>query len=62
VVDRMAEKEVTSMPVVNPQSDRVIGVISLEDMLKARARHLEEERSRQQVLQWRIFNFTDSKA
>lgn len=53
VVDCMAEKEVTSMPVVDPQSDKVLGVISLEDMLKARARHLEEERDRQQVLRWR---------
>jgi chloride channel protein, CIC family len=56
VVDGMAEKEVTSMPVVDPQSDKVLGVISLEDMLKARAHHLEEERSRQQVLRWRPFN------
>jgi CBS domain containing-hemolysin-like protein len=52
----MAEKEVTSMPVVDPQSDKVLGVISLEDMLKARARHLEEERCRQQVLRRRSFN------
>jgi chloride channel protein, CIC family len=56
VVDGMAEKEVTSMPVVDPQSDKVLGVISLEDMLKARARHLEEERCRQQVLRRRSFN------
>jgi chloride channel protein, CIC family len=56
VVDRMAEREVTSMPVVDLQSDKVIGVISLEGMLRARAHHLEEERIRQQVLHWRLFN------
>jgi chloride channel protein, CIC family len=56
VVDRMAEQEVTSMPVVDLQSDKVLGVISLEGMLRARARHLEEERNRQQVLHWKLLN------
>jgi chloride channel protein, CIC family len=52
----MAEQEVTSMPVVDLQSDKVLGVISLEGMLRARARHLEEERNRQQVLHWKLLN------
>jgi CBS-domain-containing membrane protein len=56
VVDRMADKEVTSMPVVDRQSEKVLGVISLDDLLKARAHHLEEERDRRQVLRWRLFS------
>src|SRR6266704_2435883 len=43
VVYRMAEKGITRMPVVEPSSGRLLGLISLTDLLKARARHLEEE-------------------
>jgi chloride channel protein, CIC family len=50
VVYRMAEKSVTRMPVVEPVTGKFLGLISLDDLLKARARHLEEERRREQTL------------
>ncbi|PYU48598.1 MAG: chloride channel protein [Acidobacteria bacterium] len=55
VVYRMAEKGITRMPVVEPSSRKFLGLISLTDLLKARARHLEEERRREQVLSFRFF-------
>jgi len=53
VVYRMAEKSVTRMPVVERLSRRFLGLISLDDLLKARARHLEEERRRERTLKWK---------
>jgi chloride channel protein, CIC family len=50
VVNRMAEKGVTRMPVVERESNRFMGLISLGDLLKARSRHLEEEERREQTL------------
>ncbi len=50
VVYRMAEKSVTRMPVVERSSRKFVGLISLDDLLKARARHLEEERRRERTL------------
>jgi CBS domain-containing protein len=55
VVYRMAEKGITRMPVLEPSSGRLLGLISLTDLLKARARHLEEERRREQVLSLTFF-------
>jgi CBS domain-containing protein len=55
VVYRMAEKGITRMPVVEPSSGRFLGLISLTDLLKARTRHLEEERRREQVLSLKFF-------
>jgi CIC family chloride channel protein len=55
VVYRMAEKGITRMPVVERSTRRFLGLISLADLLKARARHLEEERRREQVLSLRFF-------
>jgi chloride channel protein, CIC family len=43
------------MPVVDPASGKFLGLISLTDLLKARTRHLEEERRREQVLSLRFF-------
>jgi len=40
---------------VEPSSRKFLGLISLTDLLKARARHLEEERRREQVLSLRFF-------
>jgi chloride channel protein, CIC family len=50
VVNRMAERGVTRMPVVERGNGRFLGLISLGDLLKARSRHLEEERRREQTL------------
>ena len=55
VVYRMVEKGITRMPVVERSTRRFLGLISLTDLLKARARHLEEERRREQVLSLRFF-------
>jgi chloride channel protein, CIC family len=55
VVYRMAEKGVTRLPVVEPGNRKFLGLISLDDLLKARARHLEEERRREQVLSLKFF-------
>jgi CBS domain-containing protein len=56
VVYRMAETGFTRFPVVerdNPQ--QLVGMISLNDLLKARVRNLEEERRRERVLRMRLF-------
>jgi chloride channel protein, CIC family len=55
VVYRMAEKGVTRMPVVERGTRRFLGLVSLGDLLKARARHLEEERRRERPLKFRFF-------
>jgi chloride channel protein, CIC family len=51
VVYRMAETGFTRFPVVersNPH--KLLGIISLSDLLKARTHHLEEEHRRERVL------------
>jgi len=55
VVYRMAEKGVTRMPVVDRSRRTFLGLISLNDLLKARTRHLEEERRRERTLKFRFF-------
>jgi CBS domain-containing protein len=51
VVNRMAETDRTDLPVVDSVNPRkLVGRITLRDMLKARVRHLEEERRRERVL------------
>jgi len=55
VVYRMAETGFTRMPVVDRGSGKFLGLISLDDLLKARARHLEEERRRERTLRLRFF-------
>ncbi len=55
VVYIMAEKGITRMPVVDRNTRKFLGLVSLDDLLKARARHLEEERRREQVLSLRFF-------
>ena len=55
VVYRMAENGVTRMPVVERGTRRLMGMVSLQDLLKARTKHMEEERHREQVFRWRYF-------
>ena len=52
IVHRMAEKGVTRMPVVDPATRILLGLVSLDDLLKARTRHLEDERNREQTLRF----------
>ena len=49
VVERMAESGLTRLPVLDPQSERrLVGMISLNDLLHARTQNLEEERVRRE--------------
>ncbi len=50
VVNRMAERQLTRMPVVNASDEKLVGMVSLEDLLGGRVRVLSEERTREQVL------------
>jgi CIC family chloride channel protein len=51
VVYRMAETGLTRMPVVDrADPSRLVGLITLGDLPKARLRNLEEERRRERVL------------
>jgi len=55
VVNRMAETGFTRLPVVEtPDSRKLVGLISLSDLLQARTRALEEERDRERVLRIRL--------
>jgi len=51
VVYRMAETSLTRLPVVERgDAKRLVGMVALEDLLKARSRALDEERRRERVL------------
>jgi CIC family chloride channel protein len=52
VVMRMAESGLTRLPVVGTEngSQKLVGMISLDDLLKARIRNLADERHRERVL------------
>jgi H+/Cl- antiporter ClcA len=54
VVFRMAETGLTRMPVVSRETKKLEGMISLEDLLTARVRRLDEERERERVLRLRL--------
>jgi CBS domain-containing protein len=56
VVNRMAEKGVTRMPVVERATGKFLGLISLNDLLKGRARNLDDERKRERTLQLRFLS------
>jgi CBS domain-containing protein len=53
VVYRMAETGFTRLPVVD-EHERLVGMVSLDDLLQARTRNLQEERSRERVLRLRM--------
>jgi H+/Cl- antiporter ClcA len=50
VVQRMAETGLTRFPVVSRDGERLVGMIGLADLLKARVLHLEAEQRRERVL------------
>jgi CIC family chloride channel protein len=52
VVNRMAESGITRIPVVDGETQKLLGLVTLEDLLKARTRHVEEERHREQVIRF----------
>jgi len=59
VVNRMAETGITRFPVVertasNASGRRLVGMVALADLLKARAHHLDEEFHRERVLSLRV--------
>ena len=55
VVNRMADTGVTRMPVVEKYDTRkLVGMVSLSDLLRARTRAMEEERKRERVLRIRL--------
>ena len=61
VVYRMAETGLTSLPVADRDDPHTrVGMVSLEDLLRARSRNLEEERLRERVLD--PFGLSRSKA
>ncbi len=55
VVNRMADKGCTRMPVLDRTTRKFLGLVALSDLLKARTRHLEEERRRERTLALRWF-------
>ncbi len=57
VVMRMAETSLTRLPVVDGESGRLLGMVSLQDLLGARVRNLQEERDRERVLEMRPLFF-----
>jgi CBS domain containing-hemolysin-like protein len=47
----MAKSGITRLPVVLPGEPRkLIGMVALTDLLKARSQHLEDEQRREQIL------------
>jgi hypothetical protein len=55
VVHRMADTGRTQLPVIDdPESRKLVGLLSLDDLLKARVRNLDEERRRERVLRIRV--------
>jgi CBS domain-containing protein len=55
VVYRMASSGFTRMPVLDPAEEgKLVGMVSLEDLLRARARNLSEERDRERVIRIRL--------
>jgi len=54
VVSRMAETGFTRLPVIEGDEGKLVGMISLHDLLLARVRNLSEERHRERVLRPRL--------
>ena len=54
VVMRMAQTGLTRLPVIEQDTGRLSGMVSLRDLLMARVRNLNEERDRERVLKLRL--------
>jgi chloride channel protein, CIC family len=54
VVNRMAETGLTRLPVLESPGGPLAGIVSLQDLLRARTRNLAEERDRERVLRIRL--------
>jgi len=54
VVYRMVETGFRRIPVIDSDEGRLLGMVSLDDLLRARSRSLEEERARERVLRLRM--------
>ena len=55
VVNRMAEVNLTRLPVVDEHDPhQLVGIISLEHLLHARIRNLQEERTKERILRLRL--------
>jgi chloride channel protein, CIC family len=54
IVHRMADTGLTRLPVVDRATGRLVGLVALTDLLRARALNLEAERRRERVLGTRI--------
>lgn len=54
VVYRMVETGFRRIPVIDSEEGRLLGMVSLDDLLSARSRSLEEERARERTLRLRM--------
>jgi CBS domain-containing protein len=54
IVHRMATTGLTRFPLVERETRKVLGLVSLEDLLKARARNLEAEQRRERIMRVRV--------
>src|SRR5262249_14330671 len=61
VVYRMAETGLTRFPVLERGTGAVLGVVSLKDLLIARARNLDAEQRRERVLHPKVFFLRQSR-
>ncbi|MDE2460833.1 MAG: chloride channel protein [Gammaproteobacteria bacterium] len=51
VADRMAERDVDCVPIVDPHSGILIGLVTRHDVLRARAQALSEEHERSRIIE-----------
>jgi CBS domain containing-hemolysin-like protein len=51
----MADSGFTRFPVLDPRGDgQIVGMVALNDLLRARTKNLEDERARERVLRIRM--------
>jgi CBS domain-containing protein len=63
VAERMAERRITTLPVIERGDERrLVGVVSLGDLLKGRARSVEHERVRERSLRIRLLSRRNNEA